>query len=83
MDSGEVAAMAGHDAMTAEKMDIYNALALLSENERLCVTLQLMEGESLEKIEEITGMAQGTVKSHLFRGKQKLATFLRKHGYGK
>ena len=83
MDTGEVAAMAGHDAMTAEKMDIYNALALLSESERLCVTLQLMAGESLEKIEEITGMAQGTVKSHLFRGKQKLATFLRKHGYGK
>lgn len=83
IDGGEAARMAGRESPPAERMDIYAALALLSENERLCITLQLMEGETLEKIAEITGMAQGTVKSHLFRGKQKMANFLRQYGYGK
>lgn len=83
IDSSEVDTVTVKVGMATEKMDIYNALALLSDNERLCVTLQLMEGESLDKIVEITGMAQGTVKSHLFRGKQKLANYLRKNGYGK
>lgn len=83
IDNGEAQAITGREIMSAEKMDIYNALALLSDSERLCVTLQLMEGETLDKIAEITGMAQGTVKSHLFRGKQKLANYLRQNGYGK
>ena len=63
------------------KMDLYNAMAILSESERSCVTLQLVEGQPIDKISEITGMAPGTVKSHLFRGKQKLATYLRNNGY--
>ncbi len=65
------------------RMDIHTALAILSENERSCITLQLMEGQSIDKIAEITGMAQGTVKSHLSRGKQKLAIYLKENGYGK
>jgi RNA polymerase sigma-70 factor (ECF subfamily) len=63
------------------KMDLYNAMAILSESERSCITLQLIEGQPIDKISEITGMAPGTVKSHLFRGKQKLATYLRSNGY--
>ncbi len=35
----------------------------------------------IERIAAITGMAEGTVKSHLFRGKQKLTAFLRQNGY--
>ena len=30
----------------------------------------------------ITGMAEGTVKSHLSRGKKQLATYLKENGYG-
>ena len=56
---------------------------MLSVSERTCITLQLMEGQPIEHIADITGLAQGTVKSHLFRGKQKLADYLRKNGYGK
>ncbi len=63
------------------KMDLAEALDILNEQERLCVTLQLMEGESIDKIAEILGLANGTVKSHLFRGKQKLANYLRNNGY--
>lgn len=65
----------------ALKMDLLNALKILSENERTCITLQLMDGLSIDKIAEVTGMAQGTIKSHLSRGKTKLASYLKQNGY--
>lgn len=62
-------------------MDIYRALALLSPDERSCITLQLIDQQPIEYICRVTGMKAGTVKSHLFRGKEKLATFLKQNGY--
>ena len=64
------------------RMDLQQALSILSPAERTCITLQLMEGQPIETISKITDMAEGTVKSHLSRGKQKLAMYLRKNGYG-
>jgi len=79
-----------HEVMSREealpssvKIDIYKAMNVLSANERTCVTLQLMDGFSLDEISEITGMPKGTVKSHLFRGKNKLASYLRNNGYNR
>lgn len=66
---------------TALKLDLQQALSILSPAERSCITLQMMEGLPIDKISEVTEMAEGTVKSHLSRGKQKLAMFLRKNGY--
>ena len=63
------------------KMDLLKALEILSDNERTCVTLQLMDGLPIDKISEITNLAQGTVKSHLSRGKMKLANYLKQNGY--
>ena len=63
------------------RMDLMEALKILSDQERTCVTLQLMDGQPIDKIAEITGLASGTVKSHLFRGKNKLATYLKQNGY--
>lgn len=63
------------------RMDIMEALKVLSDKERACVTMQLIDGLSIDKIVEITGMASGTVKSHLSRGKSKLATYLKENGY--
>ena len=63
------------------KMDIYAALALLKPDERTCITLQLIDGYDIQKIAEITGIKEGTVKSHLSRGKEKMATFLKNNGY--
>ncbi len=63
------------------KIDIYQALSLLKEEERTCITLQLIDGEPIEHISEITGLAPNTVKSHLRRGKERLATYLKKNGY--
>ena len=76
-----VALRQANSADTALRLDLQQALAILSPAERSCITLQLMEGQPIDKISEITEMAEGTVKSHLSRGKQKLAMFLRKNGY--
>ncbi len=63
------------------KMDVYAALALLKPDERSCITLQLIDGYDIQKIAEITGIKEGTVKSHLSRGKEKMATYLKNNGY--
>lgn len=63
------------------RLDIYRAMNVLSSDERTCITLQLMDGMSLNEISGITGMPEGTVKSHLSRGKNKLANYLKKNGY--
>ncbi len=61
--------------------DFHTALGQLSDDERTCVTLQLVEGQPIDRIAAITGMNAGTVKSHLSRGKHKLATYLKENGY--
>ena len=65
------------------KMDVYAALQQLKEAERTCITLFYMEELEIKKIAEITGMAEGTVKSHLSRGKEKMANYLKQNGYGR
>jgi RNA polymerase sigma-70 factor (ECF subfamily) len=67
----------------ARKMDIYAALEQLKEAERTCITLFYMEEQEIKKIAEITGLAEGTVKSHLSRGKEKMANYLTQNGYGR
>jgi len=81
IDSNEVKKLYAGNSSVTEQIDIYKALELLSDTERTCITLQLMEGQPIDKISEITHLPQGTVKSHLSRGKQKLATYLRQNGY--
>ena len=63
------------------KMDIYSALTLLKPDERTCITLQLIDGYPIDQISKITGIGENTVKSHLKRGKEKLANYLRENGY--
>lgn len=62
-------------------LDLYAALALLKPDERTCITLQLIDGYDIAGIAKITGLKDGTVKSHLSRGKEKLAKYLRQNGY--
>ena len=63
------------------KMDIYAALALLKHDERTCITLQLIDGYPIEQINKITGIPDNTVKSHLRRGKERMAIYLKQNGY--
>ena len=72
----------GSQVSSTLKMDLYHALALLKPDERTCVTLQLVDGYDIKKIAEITQMKEGTVKSHLSRGKERLANYLKQNGYG-
>lgn len=62
-------------------MDLYSALAQLRSEERECVTLQLVDGYAIDEISGITRMPVNTVKSHLKRGKEKMANYLRQNGY--
>ncbi len=64
-----------------QQMDLYRALHILKEIERTCITLFYIEDLSIEKIASITGCPTGTVKSHLSRAKEKLATYLTNNGY--
>ena len=81
-DTPAVAARSGGTtADCALGMDILKALATLKSEERTCITLQLIEGQPIDKIASITGMTSGTVKSHLHRGKEKLTTYLKNNGY--
>ncbi len=71
-------ATSSHDSLP---LDIDTALATLSATERTCIVLQAMEGRSIKDIATITALPENTVKSHLSRGKQRLATYLRHNGY--
>ena len=64
------------------QMDLYHALSLLKPDERTCITLQLVDGYKIDQIAKITDMKEGTAKSILFRGKEKLTKYLKQNGYG-
>lgn len=82
IDAREVDAMhCTEQENIGQKMDVYKSLKTLKEVERTCVTLFYMEDVSIEKIAGIIGCPAGTVKSHLSRGKEKLATYLKHNGY--
>lgn len=70
-----------HQDNVGQRMDIYQSLKTLKEVERTCITLFYMEDVSIDKIAGIVGIPTGTVKSHLSRGKEKLATYLKTNGY--
>lgn len=78
---GHIGLQTAPSAAVATRMDVYHALAQLKADERTCITLQLIDGYDIKKVAEITGMKEGTVKSHLSRGKEKLANYLKKNGY--
>ena len=62
-------------------MKMYQALSRLKETERTCMTLFYMEDVSIDKIAGITGLPTGTIKSHLSRAKEKMASYLKQNGY--
>ena len=60
--------------MTAQRL-----MLVLNENQRVAITLSYAEGMTHEQISEITGMALGTVKSHLSRGILKMKKWVENH----
>ena len=51
---------------------VREALAGLPEKQRLTFQLKVIQGLTIREIAEITGLAEGTVKSHLFRATRSL-----------
>lgn len=63
------------------RMDMLNALRILKPIERTCITLQVIEGMKTDAIAGITELNANTVRSHIARGKQKMAEYLKQNGY--
>lgn len=63
------------------RFDLSQAMLLLSEAERTCVQLAVVEDLPIKRVVQVTGMNENTVKSHIKRGKEKLKTYLKNNGY--
>ncbi len=63
------------------KMDVTEAMKILKYEERTAIQLFYMEDLSIDKISGVMGCPSGTVKSHLSRGKEKLAVYFKHSGY--
>lgn len=67
-DAGAADRVDGHDLHRT----LMTALEHLNDQERTTVTLFYLSELSIKEIMEVTGMAEGTVKSNLARGRSKL-----------
>ena len=74
---------AGFDPTPSVDAEILLPLLMrqVSAEERACLTLAYAAGMSHAEIVEVTGLALGTVKSHIFRGRQKLQQWLKEHDH--
>lgn len=58
------------------KILITQALATLPDDQRIALTMTIMEGYSIDEVATIAGVAPGTIKSRCSRGKEALAAYL-------
>jgi len=58
-------------------VDFSTALTLLKDEERTAMLLFYMEDMPIKKIADVMSCPQSTVKSHLFRGREKMASHLK------
>jgi len=82
-DEGAPELPAGEEAspeLAAERTDLQRAviagLRRLSEPERTVIVLKHIHGFQYDEISAMTGMPEGTLKSHACRGRRKLAALL-------
>lgn len=68
--------LANDEKRNDAKMDVYTAMRVLSKDERSVISLFYLQDLPIKKVAEITGMPEGTIKSHLSRGKTKMAQVL-------
>ncbi|WP_235950715.1 RNA polymerase sigma factor SigM [Phycicoccus flavus] len=66
-----------HHAATETAIVVRAALARIPEAQRSALVLVDMQGMSVAEAAEVLGVAQGTVKSRCFRGREALAAILR------
>jgi len=68
------------DGRNEERLDIRRALESLDQKTRLCTVLFYFEDMPTAQIARATGMREGTVRTRLFRAREKLRSVL--EGYG-
>lgn len=67
-------------ATTRERQDVVRqGIQTLAEHYRTALTLYHLEGMSVTQISEVMDNPEGTVKSHLYRGRKKLKDWLLDH----
>ena len=78
-DLGELDLPDLHDrhASVETRLDVREALALLPEGQRMALVLVDMHGLPVAEAAQVLGVAEGTVKSRCFRGREALAELLR------
>lgn len=64
------------------KVIITEALTTLPDDQRLALTMTIIEGYTTAEAAEIAGVAQGTIKSRCARGKEALAAYLGEREFG-
>lgn len=65
-----------HHASAEARIDVREALARLPEGQRLALVLVDMHGLPVAEAAQVLGVAEGTVKSRCFRGREALAGLL-------
>ena len=68
--------MAGAAADRQRREVVRKGIDSLSEHYRTALTLYHLEGMSVSQISEVMDNPEGTVKSHLYRGRKKLKDWL-------
>ncbi len=66
-----------HHASVEARLDVREALARLPEGQRMALVLVDMHGLPVAEAAAVLGVAEGTVKSRCFRGREALAGMLR------
>jgi len=81
-DLGELDLPDLHDrhASVETRLDVREALGRLPEGQRLALVLVDMHGMPVAEAAQVLGVAEGTVKSRCFRGREALAEMLRERG---
>ncbi len=64
------------------KIMMAQALATLPDDQRMALTMTIMEGYSIDEVATIAGVAPGTIKSRCSRGKEALAAYLTRRDLG-
>ncbi|WP_164779509.1 RNA polymerase sigma factor [Paenibacillus kobensis] len=68
---------ADNDNRTSEdKLDLYDAIGVLSAEQREVIMLHYLEDMPLRDIGEMLQLSEGTIKSRLYRAREKLALLL-------
>ena len=82
-EQAEVGRKNDHLAVLSDKNfrhETQKAMMSLSEKQRLVFQLKVIQGMRIHEIAQVTGMAEGTVKSHLFRATHFLREALQEWG---